>query len=662
MSPNSQPPAGETTVLLSQNQNHTQNHNQNHNHSHSRRSRGKGSSSSLGMWLVYAVAALAGIAVLAMAGMTLWGDHDWDPLPDADGTRLNSSSVGRFVHITDLHIDPNYVRGSTTYSQCHRLPPHSTRVSDKDGHRDTGRFGISQAKCDSPVALINATSEYLRQEWASAADFVIWTGDSGRHDNDAEIPRTFDEIIEQNRLAASAMRNAFGSHGVPVVPNIGNNDISPHNELAAPGHKRARKTFRLLADVWDGLVPKDQLATFLYGGYFARDVVDYNYKSSSSGRKRRGLTVLSLNTIYWYRANAKVGGCAAEDSPGLAQLAWIRYQMRRARQRNRDLILMGHVVPSRDNYRPTCYHGYARTVTQMVPPPPTRSAAESTADSMGKRADPDDLPRVHAQLYGHSNVDVWAFVGHEVEWLASTDPLGAARNLSTSTGSPAAPDSDGRLWWEKEVDEETGRFGSMIREIWAASTPSEELASLADSERDWALMPDDPPVEYVQTSAGLFPVPISVSSEASSSSSFLEQKALPGNFVESLLKEFERVLVKAPKQPRLGVTTISPSIIPKYVPAFRVFYYARAPSRRQWKHLPLGSLLDYDVYWANLPELNKLGKRVETSEFFQLLYRFSTVYRVGDLSVESYLHWARKLLEKKSLRKRFRALTYLNTQ
>ncbi|KAJ1643798.1 Endopolyphosphatase [Coemansia erecta] len=612
MALNSQPLAGETTALL-------------HGTPH-RSLKNDSSFGSFGLWLVYAVAALAGTAVVAMAGTMLWGTHGWDPQSDTDGTRLNSTSVGRFIHITDLHIDPNYLPGSTTYSQCHRLPPHSTRVTDKDGHRETGRFGISQAKCDTPVALINATSEYLRQEWADQVDFVVWTGDSGRHDNDAEIPRTFDEIIEQNRVAARAMRRAFGH--TTVVPNIGNNDISPHNELAEPGHKRARKTFRLLADAWADLVPEDQLATFLYGGYFARDLVDYD--QAHNGEKQ-GLTALSLNTIYWYRANAKVGGCRAEDSPGLAQLAWIRYQIRRARDRNRDLILLGHVVPNRDNYRPTCYHGYARTVTQMIPSPD---------DNEG------ELPRVHAQLFGHSNVDVWSFVGHEVEWLSSTDPLATNNKRSNA--------SDGRLWWEKQVDEETGRFGRMIRDIWTAKAP-DALPRLLHSERDWKLMPDDPPVAFKHTRKGLFPFANSLINQT--------QLSLPGNFVESLLKEFERVLVQSPRQPRLGITTISPSIIPRYVPAFRVFYYKRRSSsaRTRWRrHLPLGTLLDYDVYWANLPEINKM-KHVDIKGFFQRLYRFSAVYRIEDLSVDSYLQWARKLLENKALRKKFRALTYLNT-
>ncbi|KAJ2718769.1 Endopolyphosphatase [Coemansia sp. Benny D115] len=619
--------------------------------------------------------------------------------------------------------------GSTTYSQCHRLPPSvvpssaSRTVLDKDGHKDTGRFGIAEAKCDTPVALINATAEYLRKTWADDLDFVIWTGDSGRHDNDAEIPRTFDEIILQNHITAGAMRHAFGHHGIPVVPNIGNNDISPHNELAAPGHKRARKTFKLLADAWRGFIPENQLATFLYGGYFARDVVDYDKGGRGGGR--RGITALSLNTIYWYRANNKVGGCAAEDSPGLAQLAWIRYQMRRARRRNRDLILLGHVVPNRDNYRPTCYHGYARTVTQVIPPPPIEaklsSSATTTKTKKPARSGDQDLPQVHAQLFGHSNVDVWSFVGQEIEWLESTTPLGnntqslmtkpstAANSQSSSGGDEESSAPDKRLWWEREVDEETGRFGKLIRDVWTEdSVPATDnnkgnnrvvyddstldaLFSAVNSgapERNWADMEDDPAVQYVQHSSSassIWPVvvasgdaskaqttsyPDATGSDSDAAAAVsgtdgvvnatLATSALPGNFVEALLKEFERVLVQNPRPPRLGVTTISPSIIPKYVPSFRIFYYARAPSRKQWKNLALGTLLDYDVYWANLPELNKKVPE-KLAEFFQPLYRFSSAYKVPDLSVDSYLRWAQKLVSSKSLRKRFRSLTYLDT-
>ncbi|KAJ2744022.1 Endopolyphosphatase [Coemansia sp. BCRC 34301] len=523
------------------------------------------------VWAVAAIASMASLAVMAMA----WAMLATSSVHRGERHRppLASKSVGRYLHITDLHVDPLYAPGSTAYSQCHRRSP-STDNSSRSGY-----FGRPNSKCDSPVALINATADYLRREWRGV-DFVAWTGDSGRHDGDAENPRTFAEIVEQNRAAARALRHAFGSL---AVPNVGNNDVSPHNELPGPGHKRARRTFRALADAWQGLVPPDQLGAFHYGGYFARDLVDFPMGG--------GLTALSVNTMYWYRANAKVGGCRAHDSPGLAQLAWMRWQIRVARERGRDLIILGHVAPNKENYRPSCYKAYARTVAQVVPPP-----------------GPQRPPLIHAQLFGHSNVDAWAFVGPDADW------------------APANSTSDSRLWWEKQVDDEEGRFGSLIHGIWSNSSSSHS----PDDDRDWADMEDD--------------------------DEQLVAPAVPDDFVETLLHEYERVVMQTPRHPRLGITTISPSIIPKLLPAFRVFHYLHTP----WRHLPAGTPLDYDVYTADLDKHNR--KAPPPSSFFERLYRFSDVYAIDDLSVDSYVRWARHLLTSKSMRKRFRALTFLDNE
>ncbi|KAJ1942385.1 Endopolyphosphatase, partial [Linderina pennispora] len=156
------------------------------------------SSTNHGVWMVLAITALAALAIVALGFIALF-DSTSDRPPNTE-TQLNSSSVGRFLHITDLHVDPYYRPGSTTYSSCHRKPPSSSRSSprhslramddgiadssskqwkrfDRDGHGHTGPFGIPEAKCDSPVALVNATAQYLRANWANRLDFVIWTGD-----------------------------------------------------------------------------------------------------------------------------------------------------------------------------------------------------------------------------------------------------------------------------------------------------------------------------------------------------------------------------------------------------------------------------------------------------------------------------------------------------
>ncbi|PIA13184.1 hypothetical protein COEREDRAFT_83654 [Coemansia reversa NRRL 1564] len=559
--------------------------------------------------LITAVLASIAVVVTLLYATTL---RERSSTIDSDnGKRLSDNAVGRFLHITDMHIDTLYIEGSTTYSQCHRKPPHNMLEISGDGHRRTGPFGIAEAKCDSPIELINATSQHLRLKWGAKrkVDFVLWTGDSARHDKDIDSPRSFNDIIHSNIIASAALRHAFGN--TPIVPNIGNNDVNPHNELPAPGHKQARKTFSSLADAWNGFIPKDQMATFLYGGYFARDIVDL----SSS----RGLTALSLNTMYWYRANDRIGGCKAKDSPGLAQLAWIRYQIGRARKRNRDLILIGHVLPTRDNYRPTCYHGYARTVTQVIPPSYS-----------------NPLPVVRAQLFGHSNVDLWTFVGHESKWIEST-PF-PTNNFT----------KDGRLWWEREVDEVSGYFGKLIRNVWSKDN---FIENQFNEERSWESMEDDPIVSYTEDRYGnIWPT-----------TSLSQPTRLPADFVDNVIKEFKRVIVKESPNPRMGVTTISPSIIPRYFPAYRIFYYLRKPSSyRRWSHLLPGTLIDYDVYWANISKLNNHPIK-DKSDFFKLLYRFSTTYDISDLSIDSYLVWAEKLVNSKRLRKKFRSLATLNS-
>ena len=39
--------------------------------------------------------------------------------------------------------------------------------------------------CDSPMALVNYTFDWLKKEWADEVDFVIWTGDNARSVGDA---------------------------------------------------------------------------------------------------------------------------------------------------------------------------------------------------------------------------------------------------------------------------------------------------------------------------------------------------------------------------------------------------------------------------------------------------------------------------------------------
>lgn len=93
-----------------------------------------------------------------------------------------------------------------------------------------------RSDCDSPPALMNTTFDWLKRHWYDSVDFVIWTGDSARHDLDPKIPRSLDEIVTLNRDLADRMRESFAK-GVKIIPSIGNNDVYPHNVMpAGPSH------------------------------------------------------------------------------------------------------------------------------------------------------------------------------------------------------------------------------------------------------------------------------------------------------------------------------------------------------------------------------------------------------------------------------------------
>jgi endopolyphosphatase len=179
----------------------------------------------------------------------------------------------------DFHPDPFYKTYSSTTEEaaCHR-------------HRGpAGIYGAETSACDSPFSLINQTFQWIKDNIKRDIDFVIWTGDSARHDNDDALPRTQKEVLKQNEFMVSKFADVFGQDGdkwaIPVVPTFGNNDIMPHNIfLAGPN----RWTMKYL-DIWRSFIPEAQRHQFQQGGWFIVEVIPGQ------------LAVISLNTLWVFR-------------------------------------------------------------------------------------------------------------------------------------------------------------------------------------------------------------------------------------------------------------------------------------------------------------------------------------------------------------------------
>ena len=83
--------------------------------------------------------------------------------------------TGKFVHVTDLHLDVYYREGSWIRDFCH--PDHGVLAASEE---TSGHFGTPVTRCDSPSALITELFRHIRSKWGDEIDFIIWTGDTVR--------------------------------------------------------------------------------------------------------------------------------------------------------------------------------------------------------------------------------------------------------------------------------------------------------------------------------------------------------------------------------------------------------------------------------------------------------------------------------------------------
>ncbi|KAG8970624.1 Endopolyphosphatase [Tulasnella sp. 425] len=264
---------------------------------------------------------------------------------------------GQFLHITDIHPDPWYVPKGRLSTSCHRKKPRREREK-------AGFWGTPYTEsCDSPDSLVNLTMNWLDEEWADKLDFVIWTGDSARHDIDHEIPRTAEEIFTLNRRTTAQMESVFhnSKRKVPIVVSLAHN-------IMYPGPNEVTHEY---ADIWKNIVPFDETSVFLRGAYYAKEIIPNQLGKTVQCQplillkadNRHHVAVISLNTLYFYDSNKAVDGCPEKkgtDDPGRLQLNWLEVQLRQFRKRKMQVWIIGHVPPTMGNYYPECYLGYGQ--------------------------------------------------------------------------------------------------------------------------------------------------------------------------------------------------------------------------------------------------------------------------------------------------------------
>lgn len=295
---------------------------------------------------------------------------------------------GRFLHITDMHPDAFYEEGSSMEGSCHGTKPKNKK--DK-----APRFGYATGGCDAPPDLVDYTLEWIKNNLRDKIDFVIWTGDNVRHDNDRRFPRTEFQILDMNDILSGKMQKLFANpesenprdFDVAVVPSIGNNDVFPHNMFAVGPTLQTREYYR----IWNNLVPQEQQRTFDRSASFVTEVIP--------GK----LAVLSINTLYFFKANPLVDNCNSKKQPGYQMLVWLGAVLQELRERGIKVWLSGHVPPIPKNFAEGCYDKYTLWTREYR-----------------------DI--IVGGLYGHMNMDHFIPVDAETSWQV----IEASKEVKTS--------------------------------------------------------------------------------------------------------------------------------------------------------------------------------------------------------------------------------------
>ncbi|KAF2866720.1 Metallo-dependent phosphatase-like protein [Massariosphaeria phaeospora] len=415
---------------------------------------------------------------------------------------------GRFLHITDFHPDPFYKTYSSTEEEaaCHRQ------------RGPAGFYGAETSACDSPVSLVNETFRWIHDHIRDDIDFVVWTGDSARHDNDEKLPRTQAEIIQQNEFLVTKFAEVFGSHGgghalsthslrIPVVPTFGNNDIMPHNIFLNGPNKWTKKYL----DIWRSFIPEEQRHQFQQGGWFHVEVIPGQ------------LAVISLNTMYFFASNSGVDGCANKHEPGYEHMEWLRVQLQILRDRGMKAILMGHVPPARveskESWDETCWQKYTLWQRQYR-----------------------DV--IVGSLYGHMNID--HFMLQDFKQLKKSTKRGEMASI-------AKPERVGLLEDGEVTVASASGYLLDLRQAWAKlPVPTQfRKRSLSDHSAEDAM-------DHFSTWQWI------ISKLSISNASKKVGKGHKKKYIDKIGGKYAE---------RYSVTHVSPSVVPNYFPTLRIFEY-----------------------------------------------------------------------------------------
>ncbi|XP_028340418.1 acid sphingomyelinase-like phosphodiesterase 3b isoform X1 [Physeter macrocephalus] len=225
---------------------------------------------------------------------------------------VTRAGQGKFWHVSDLHLDPDY-----------KVSEDPLQVCPSAGSQPVPNAGPwGNYLCDSPWILINS-SIYAMKEIEPEPDFILWTGDDTPHvpnENLGEVAVL--QIVER---LTELIREAFPD--TKVYAALGNHDFHPKNQFPAGSNN----IYNQVAELWRPWLSNESIALFKEGAFYSEKLPG----PSAAGR------IVVLNTNLYYSNNEQTAGMA---DPG-QQFQWLDDVLTNASRAGEMVYIIGHVPP-----------------------------------------------------------------------------------------------------------------------------------------------------------------------------------------------------------------------------------------------------------------------------------------------------------------------------
>ena len=204
----------------------------------------------------------------------------------------NEREVIRAVHISDVHIDKEYLAGSK--AKCDSfLCCRAESGTPVAGDILAGEWGSNVGLCDLPVKTFESLMANVVN--VQKPDLLFWTGDNSPHniwDN------TLEEVTDYTMSVTDIIKNAIKDSEITVVPIHGNHDTWPVDEqdFSTPNSSYPINHIKEYWSDWLGDA-KDKYGEY---GYYSKELILKNGKTLPAGSKVIAINTNSCDALNFY--------------------------------------------------------------------------------------------------------------------------------------------------------------------------------------------------------------------------------------------------------------------------------------------------------------------------------------------------------------------------